>query len=288
MMMRSESAIVRDRIEALSLLVEQDVEMVVPELSSSFWERALKPWLGRIGRVFARFVPSNAISNSAAKLEKAGSPWRLKPLDFIGVKILAVLLFALLAVGSWFLLDLSIAYKIAIAAVIAVAGFLLPNALLDHAAEERQRKIRKSLSDCLDLLVVCTEAGLGLDGAIAKVVERMPGPLSEEFRRVLQDLSIGRSRMEALKAMSERIGIPEFTTFIAAVRQSEQLGVSIAQVLRVQTESLRSTRNARARETAAKLPVKMMFPLVLFIFPTVLAVILGPGMIDIYRAIVSR
>jgi tight adherence protein C len=145
--------------------------------------------------------------------------------------------------------------------------------------------IRRSLADCLDLLVVCTEAGLGFDGALAKVVDRMSGPLSDEFRKVLQDMSVGRTRVEALRAMAARVGLPELISFVAAIHQADLLGVSIAHVLRVQADSLRTQRNLRARETAAKLPVKLLFPLVFFIFPAIFVVVLSPGAIQIIRAL---
>jgi tight adherence protein C len=170
-------------------------------------------------------------------------------------------------------------------AIGGLIGLTIVDAILDSMIRERHRTIRRSLADCLDLLVVSAEAGLGFDGALAKVVERVRGPLADEFRRVLQEMSIGKTRMEALRAMSTRVGMPELTTFVAAIHQADLLGVSIAHVLRVQAETLRSQRNIRARESAAKLPVKMLFPLVFFIFPAIFIVLLSPAVIQIYRAL---
>lgn len=284
---RGESAIIRDRMESMRILLEQDMDMIVPELSSPFVDRVLRPWLIRIAALFSRFVPKNAISNIEARLNSAGNPWRLKPLEFIGLKAICVLMFVGMSVTLFILWDTTLLYKVPIAAILILIGFILPDALLNNTIGERRRQIRKSLADSLDLLVVCTEAGLGFDGAISKTVERMRGPLPDEYRRVLQDMSVGKTRMESLKAMADRVGVSELTTFVAAIHQADQLGVSIAHVLRVQAESLRTLRNLHARETAAKLPVKMLFPLVLFIFPAIFAVMLGPSFIEIYRALTS-
>ncbi|MBI2844119.1 MAG: type II secretion system F family protein [Armatimonadetes bacterium] len=285
--MKGEQALVRDRVEALRLLLEQDIEMVAPELTSPFGERIIRPWLRKVSEVFAGLLPSNAAANIAAKLEQAGNPRKLKPAEMLGLKVLSFFFFTALGLlAGLFLLDESrLIYRVLVLGMGMIVGYTLPEAQLDRAIRERHRQMRRSLADCLDLLVVCAEAGLGLDGALAKVVERMKGPLSEEFRRVLQDMSIGRTRMEALRAMSKRVKMSELTTFVAAIHQADLLGVSIAHVLRVQAESLRMQRNLRAREAAAKLPVKMLFPLVFFIFPAILIVLLTPGVIQIYRAL---
>ncbi|MCL6630717.1 MAG: type II secretion system F family protein, partial [Armatimonadetes bacterium] len=141
-----------------------------------------------------------------------------------------------------------------------------------------------SLADTLDLLTVSVEAGLGLDGAMQKVVEKLKNPLSEELGRALREMQIGKLRAEALKDMASRVRVQELSSFVASICQAEQLGVSIARVLRVQGDTIRSQRSQRARETAAKLPVKMLFPLVFCIFPAIFVVIAGSGAISIWRA----
>ena len=283
--MKGERAILVKRIENLRLLMDQDIETVAPELVQPFSIRVLKPWLARIANAFTRRMPANALAAIDAKLEQAGSPWRLKAAEYVGLKVLAAVVFIGCGIAFFVLSDMVFIYKLLGLLAVGVIGISLPDSLLMQSIRERQRMIRRSLADCLDLLVVCTEAGLGFDQAVAKVAERIRGPLAYEFRRVLQDMSVGRSRADALRAMAKRADLPELTAFVAAIHQADQLGVSIAHVLRVQADSMRSQRNLRAREAAAKLPVKMLFPLVFCIFPAIFVVILGPGAIQIFRAL---
>lgn len=283
--MKGERALVRDRVEALQPAAEKDIEAIVPELTQSFSARIVRPWLGKITSGAARLLPGRAVKNAAVRLERAGKPWHLNPTEFVALKALSIIVFTGGGVTFAIVFDVSPIMRITGIAVGLVIGCTLPDSLLNQIIRERHRAMRKSLADCLDLLVVSAEAGLGFDGALAKVVERVRGPLSDEFRVVLNDMSIGRARGEALKAMSDRVGLAELTTFVAAIRQADMLGVSIAHVLRVQAESLRINRNIKAREAAAKLPVKLLFPLVFFIFPAIFIVILGPGVIQIFRAL---
>lgn len=283
--MKGERAILHDRVERLRLLMDQDIEMVAPELSRPFGERVTKPWLEKLAALAARFLPGNIVANTNMKLQRAGNPKRLKAAEFIGLKVLSAIIFTVIGIAAAVFLEAEPMYRVLAAIIGIVVGLTLPDSILDHIIRERQRLVRKSLADCLDLLVVSAEAGLGFDGAVAKVVEKMKGPLAEEFNKALQDMSVGRTRMEALRAMAQRINMPEMTTFVAAIHQADMLGVSISHVLRVQAESLRSLRNLRAREAAAKLPVKLLFPLVFCIFPAIFIVLLGPGAITIYHAL---
>ena len=156
--------------------------------------------------------------------------------------------------------------------------------MLQRTVSERQAGIRRVLPDTLDLLTVSVEAGLGLDGAMQKVVEKLRSPLSDEMVRALQEMRIGKLRVEALRNMAKRARVQELTTFVAAICQADQLGVSIAHVLKVQSDTLRTVRSQKAREAASKLPVKMLFPLVFCIFPALFVIILAPGVINIARA----
>lgn len=284
--MRGESAIIRNRIESLRLSMSEDVEKIVPELTLSFSERVLRPLMRKATIALSKLIPSNT-TNIAEKLEQAGNPWRLQPLEFMGLKTLSIIVFLLAGIGFSLLIDATILQKMAAFICSLIIGYAIPDTMLESTIRERHRTIRKSLPNSLDLLVVSAEAGLGFDGALAKVVERTQGPLSNEFSKVLQDMSLGRSRVEALKTMATRVNLPELTTFVAAIRQADMFGASIVQVLRVQASNMRVQRNLRAREAAAKLPVKLLFPLVFCIFPAIFAVVLGPGMIQIYHALGS-
>ena len=166
-----------------------------------------------------------------------------------------------------------------IVGLFTILGFYLPELLLRSRIQRRQTAITKAMPDSLDLLTICVEAGLGLDGAMAKVYEKWDNELSRAFGRVLREIQLGKVRREALKDMADRIGIPEMTSFVAAIIQSEQLGVSMARVLRIQSDQMRIKRRQAAEEQAQKAPIKMLFPMGVLIFPSILIILLGPAAI---------
>lgn len=163
----------------------------------------------------------------------------------------------------------------------SVFGFLLPVYILRSKARKRQTMIQNALPDMLDLLFVSVEAGLGFDMALKRTTEKMPGPLSDEMNRALDEINRGKTREDALRQVAKRTGVEDLTSFITAVIQSEQLGSNIANMLRIQSTSMRQRRRQRAEELAMKVPVKMLFPLVFFMFPALIVVILGPAIIRI-------
>ena len=165
--------------------------------------------------------------------------------------------------------------------VVAALGWLVPEMMMQSKRKEREKQIRKSLPDVLDLLTVSVEAGLGFDAALAKVVERKKGPLADEFALLLQEIRMGKSRRDALREVSERVKIDDITSFIASVIQADQLGVSIANILRIQSAQVRTKRRQQAEEAGMKAPIKMLFPLIFFIFPTLFVVLLGPAIIQV-------
>jgi tight adherence protein C len=165
----------------------------------------------------------------------------------------------------------------------AFLGFYLPFYMISSRARTRQHAIIKSLPDAFDLITTCVEAGLGLDAALARVAEKVQGPFADELKRALREVALGKSRRDALKELGDRTGVPDLIQFTNAVIQAEAMGSSIGQVLRVQAEQLRVRRRQRAEEQAYKAPVKMLFPLVLCIFPTLFIVILGPAVITIMQ-----
>jgi tight adherence protein C len=165
--------------------------------------------------------------------------------------------------------------------IFAALGWMAPGLWLKGRLGARQKLVLKTLPDALDLVTTCVEAGLGLDGALARVAEKSTGPLANELTRMLREVAMGKLRREALTELADRIGVEELTSFINAIIQAEQLGVGIAQVLRVQSDQMRTRRRQRAEQTAHEAPIKMIFPLVLFIFPAFMLVILGPAVIRI-------
>lgn len=256
------------------------------ELSQPFSERVLVPFARRLGDFVTRFTPQNALQTTARRIELAGSPRGLDPTTFWAMRfILAFLLgglfIFLFTIGlkdwSWF-------RKFVVVAFFMVIGFYIPDLLLTSKINRRQKEIRKAMPDALDLLTICVEAGLGFDGAMAKVVEKWDNELSLAFARVLKEMQLGKLRREALRDMADRVGIPEMTSFVAAIIQSEQLGVSMAKVLRIQSDQMRIRRRQRAEEEAHKAPIKMLIPLALLIFPSICIVLMTPAFIILMRS----
>ncbi len=171
------------------------------------------------------------------------------------------------------------------AGLAAIAGILLPDAWLQRRIEGRRVAMRNALPDVLDLLVISVEAGLGFDSALARVVATVPGPLSEEFFRMLQETRVGVSRRDAMRHLLDRTDVDELRSFLLAMLQAEAFGVSMSRVLRIQADEIRSKRRQRAQEKAFGAPVKMVFPLVVCIFPALLVVLLGPAMLSIFDAL---
>ncbi|MGB9587961.1 MAG: type II secretion system F family protein [Armatimonadota bacterium] len=281
--MRSERAIIRER------LAEVDESATAPsavdlEFEAAFRERVLLPCLRSLARIGLRLTPRGTLRSIEEKLEMAGRPWNLTARDFIGLRVLSLAVFIIIGLSLVKLMETGPVLELVMLILIVFIGAVLPDYLLQSAINSRQASIRRSLADTLDLLTVSVEAGLGLDGAMQKVVEKLKNPLSEELSRALREMQIGKLRAEALKDMASRVRVQELSSFVASICQAEQLGVSIARVLRVQGDTIRSQRSQRARETAAKLPVKMLFPLVFCIFPAIFVVIAGSGAISIWRA----
>jgi tight adherence protein C len=233
---------------------------------------------GWLQGVAVRLSPEGVASRLQDKLNVAGNPEGWTP-----DRILAVKGLGLVALGSFgALVGLhNLALLVLGAGVGAVAGFFLPDVLLYNAGLKRQERIPAALPDALDLLTICVEAGLGFDAAISQVARHTEGPLAAEFARVLQEMQIGKSRSEALRAMAERTTVPELRAFVSALVQSTELGIPVAHVLREQGKEMRLRRRQRAEEQAQKVPVKITFPLILCLFPALLIIVLAPGLIQI-------
>jgi tight adherence protein C len=249
------------------------------ELSQPITERVILPTARKFGEFATRFTPQNALQDTARKLELAGNPRGMDPTVFLAARFFAAIgIFAFMififSVGT---IDWPWSRKILIIGGFSLFGFFLPNLLLQSSIDRRQKSIRKAMPDALDLLTICVEAGLGFDGAMSKVNEKWDNELSLAFGRVLREIQLGKLRRDALRDMADRIGIAEMTSFVAAIIQSEQLGVSMAKVLRIQSDQMRMKRRQAAEEEAHKAPIKMLFPMVLLIFPTILIILLGPA-----------
>lgn len=255
------------------------------ELSQPFSERVIIPVINRIGEFSARFTPQKAIQDTARRMELAGNPWPIDAATFLAIRfILAVILGGLLVVVVLISPPSNASDNFMYIGGAAFAGFFLPHLMLTSKITRRQKDIRKAMPDALDLLTICVEAGLGFEASMSKVAEKWETELSMAFSRVLREIQLGKVRRDALKDMSERLGIPEMTSFVAAIIQSEQLGVSLARVLRIQSDAMRIKRRQHAEEEAHKAPIKMIIPMALLIFPSILIIILTPAVIQIMEA----
>jgi tight adherence protein C len=247
-----------------------------------FKERVLAPATDSLARLVLRLNPKMSVETVRLRLLAAGLSDRFTPQSFLAAKAVG-------AVGGFFLGGLAggaasgVGAGFLFSAGGAVLGFMAPGLLLSSRAKRRREEIKSQLPDALDLLAVSVEAGMGFDGAIAKLTEHMEGALAEEFGLTLNEMRIGEGRQEALKKMSDRVDAPEIAAFCRAIIQADQLGISLGRILRVQAADSRLRRQAAAEERAMKAPIKMLFPTVAFIFPAMFLVILGPAFLNIKK-----
>jgi tight adherence protein C len=269
----------------LEQLVAQPKSLEEFELQQPFFERIIRPVVKRLAAVGRRGDQGGIIARTDARLEKAGYPGGLRGADWMGVKLLGAIIGAIIFFLIGLLLLQQPVMGILGAVVGLMAGFLAPEFWLGRKMKARSMAMILQLPDALDLLTISVEAGLGFDAALAKCVEKMQGPLVDEFRQALAEIRMGRSRRDALRDVAKRADAQPINNFIGAIVQAEQLGVPIAKVLQIQSQQLRIERRQRAEEAAAKAPVKMLFPMVGCIFPTIFIVILGPAIITVIKGV---
>jgi tight adherence protein C len=246
-----------------------------------FRERAMEPLRESVARWVLKVNPRTSMESISMRLLGAGLGRRISPTSFLAAKGVFAVLGAL--VGVMLSSMAGSATGILFTLGLAAGGFIAPDYFVTLKARARRERIKGDLPDALDLLAVSVEAGLGFDGAIAKITEHMEGPLADEFGLTLGEMRIGESRQDALKRMSERVDAPELSSFTRAIIQADQLGTSLGRILRVQAADSRLRRQAAAEEKAMKAPIKMLFPTVLFIFPAIFLVILGPAFMNIEK-----
>ena len=255
---------------------EKPLTLEEVELQRPFSERFLRPAIERLGSIMSRSTPQKARQNLMNRLDLAGRPGNLTPEDFAAVRIVAAAVMA--AVGL--LIGLLLAnpvYLVISVALGAVLGFYLPVLWLKQKVDARRAEIQKGLPDAMDLLVIAVDAGLGFDAALARVTDKYKNALSDEFAKVLREVSLGRPRLEAMDEMGRSSGVEDLHNFIQAIIQSEQFGTGIGKILRIQADEMRRKRRQRAQEKAAQATLKMMLPMVGCIFPTLWIVLLGPA-----------
>lgn len=251
------------------------------ELQLPFRERIIQPIIDRFNAMMAERTPAKTRAALDSKLHLAGRPGNMTVGSFISFRYGAAGAGAVL--GFLFgLLMHSILWTLLLPIGLAAAGYFFPLLWLKQKVDDRRKQITKQLPDVMDLLTISVEAGLGFDAAMARVTEKYHNALASEFSRVLNEIRLGRPRSEALDDMGKRNKVDELNTFVQAIIQSEQLGVGIANVLRIQSEEMRRRRRQRAEEQGQKAPLKMLFPMVGCIFPTLFIVLLGPAVIKVF------
>lgn len=253
--------------------------MLPQEMARSLWQRVFAPQWAALTALIARLLPGNVLLRTQARLDQAGRPCGCTAHSYLALQGLL----APLGAGAMLLAIRAYSLPPRLATVLLVAAPLLaatfPNWLLDRLAAQRRRAIQAALPDVIDLLVVSVQAGLSMDAAIQELVSRDSNPLTDELSRAQAEIRAGRSRAAAWHDMAARSGVTELSTFVSAVCQGERLGASISHILQTHAEAMRVRRSLYARELAAKIPVKMLFPMIFFIFPCLFVVMLGPGII---------
>jgi tight adherence protein C len=271
---------VQARLTQLGTMQAKNLEEL--ELQAPFMERTVRPLVARLSGSVSRVTSSSFSERTEKRLALAGNPGDMRVADWLGIKAVgaivgAILFFFLFVIVG--VIKLPVPLNFGMPLIGALFGYTVPEFWLGGRVKKRQHAILLMIPDALDLLTISVRAGLGFDSALGKVVEKLPGPLSDEFRRALAEVRVGKQRREALRDIVARTEVGPLTNFIGAIIQAEQLGVSISKVLQVQSEQLRIERRQRAEEQAAKAPIKMLFPLVGCIFPSLFIVILGPALI---------
>jgi len=255
------------------------------QLRRSALERLVLPFAGKVISSITRVTPLDLYGRVNRLIVLAGNPPALTAERIVAFKIvggIGGLVFGF--VMAPLVPFTGFALKVGTVALFTLIGYTLPSAAVAARASKRQKEIRKALSDTMDLLTISVEAGLGFDAALGQVVRNVPGPLSEEISRMLQEMQIGVSRTEALRHLTDRTEVSELDGFVLSMIQADKYGVGVAKVLRSQSQELRQKRRQRAEEKAQKVALKLLFPMIFMVLPAMFIVILGPGIIKIYEA----
>jgi tight adherence protein C len=249
------------------------------ELEQPFTDRVVSPTIRGLAGLINRLAPQRNLEEMRHKIDLAGNPNNWTAADLLGVRGMAAIITVVILIIPLFLIGTPVLQLLLFTSAGGILGFYLPIFWLNSKIRSRKHEILKALPDALDLLTISVEAGLGFDAAMVKVTEKWDNELSRAFARVNAEIRLGKLRREALRDMANRTDVADVSNFIAAVIQADQLGVSLAKVLRIQSDQMRVKRRQRAEEKAAQAPVKMMFPLVFLIFPSIFIVLLGPAVL---------
>jgi tight adherence protein C len=266
-----------EEVDRLYTVGDTPLTLEEVELSQPFSERILKPGMTTLLQFLGRMTPQRNLQDLQHRLVVAGRPFGWNVISFLGLRLLAALLLAALVFVLTLFSDQTLGRRLILTAALGALGYMLPILWLGSYTRRRQSALVRALPDGLDMLNICVGAGLGFDAALTKVGEQWDTPLSHEFNRVVAEIRLGKTRRRALQDLAKRTEVPEIENFVATIVQADQLGVSIAKVLRTHAEQMRIFRRQRAEEQARQATIKLLFPLVFMIFPSMLAVLLGPA-----------
>lgn len=270
--------------ERLTQFAERPASLEELELQQPFYDRVVKPMIAGITRTLGKLTPAQGMEKLRQQLVLAGNPYNMGTAEFMGARVMAMVILA----GVTFFLTIIMAAgplnMLLYTGVMALVGYLLPVFWLRSRIKARQKSVLKTLPDAIDLMTISVEAGLAFDGAMQRVADKWDNELGREFRQAISEMRVGKSKRDALHEMVQRTAVPDLSTFVASIIQADQLGVSIAKVLRIQSEQMRIRRRQRAEEQAHKAPILMMIPMVFLIFPSTYIVLLGPAVPKVMSA----
>ncbi len=270
--------------ERLTHFAERPASLEELELQQSFYDRVIRPMVAGITRFLGRLTPAQGMEKLRQQMVLAGNPYNMGTAEFMGARVMSM---AILAGVTFFLTIIMAAGPLNMllyTGVMALVGYLLPLYWLRSKIKARQKSILKTLPDAIDLMTISVEAGLAFDGAMQRVADKWDNELGREFRQAISEMRVGKTKRDALHELVQRTGVPDLSTFVASIIQADQLGVSIAKVLRIQSEQMRIRRRQRAEEQAHKAPILMMIPMVFLIFPSTYIVLLGPAVPKVMQA----
>ena len=277
-----EQLVLRDRLQQMEITMTQKNKLGFNEdLQEDFSVRVLKPIKNRLSGAIQKYTPVKQMSTIERKLDYAGRPNGWNAGDYLSAQYLTTGVIGIVAFVSSWLMGSSFTNQVMAFLLGLVGGYLLFELWIADRITRRQKEIQKALPDVLDLLTVSIEAGLGFDAAIQRVVQKAKGPIAEEFNYTLQEMRMGKTRRDALRELGLRTNVLDLSRFVEALVQADQLGVSLGNVLRNQSDQMRVLRRQRVQEQAMKAPIKMLFPLMIFIFPATFIIILAPSIINI-------
>lgn len=277
--------VLKDRLKQMEIIMTQKNKLGFNEdLQEDFSVRILKPMKNRFSVIIQRYTPVKQMSTIERKLDYAGRPFGWNANDFLTFQYLFTIALGVIAYVATWLSGSGTSNRIMALLLGLIGGYLLFELMVENKVRTRQKEVQKGLPDVLDLMTVSIEAGLGFDAAMQRVVEKAKGAIAYEFNTTLQEIRMGKTRREALRDLGIRTGVADLSRFVEALIQADQLGVSLGNVLRNQSDQMRILRRQRVQEQAMKAPVKMLFPMLLFIFPCIFIIILTPAILQFANA----